>query len=156
MANGIEAAEVFPASRTSRATGTCSGSFTNPHWTYAPNMKANGIACQPGDLLICKSTNVSPAPTTSSCGGTPAGANQIMSQSLVVVIIFATGKNGALPCATCTDEAANLNGAGNVNPIFVFHSPASSAATGGEFDDQFVWITVGEFYGKLIAAGVLP
>ncbi len=29
-------------------------------------------------------------------------------------------------------------------------------AANGEFDDQFTWITMGELYGKLIAAGVLP
>jgi prepilin-type N-terminal cleavage/methylation domain-containing protein len=137
-------------------SSTCTVTPTNPHWVNATNLKANGIACQPDDLLICKSASVTPALSATSCGGTPAGANQIMGQNLVVVIIFSTGKNGALTCATCTDEAANRNGAGNVDPIFVFHPPASSAATGGEFDDQFVWITVGEFYGKLIAAGVLP
>ena len=48
--------------------------------------------------------------------------------------------------------AANLNG----DPIFVSHVPAPSGAANGEFDDQFTWITVGELYGKLIAAGVLP
>jgi len=138
------------------ASGTCTSTFVNPHFVNAANMKANGIACQPGDLLICKSTNVSPAPTTSSCGGTPAGANQIMSQSLVVVIIFSTGKNGALTCATCTDEAANLDGAGSANPIFVYHTPTPSSFATGEFDDQFIWITVGELYGRLIAGGVLP
>jgi hypothetical protein len=29
-------------------------------------------------------------------------------------------------------------------------------AANGEFDDQFTWITVGELYGRLIAAGKLP
>jgi hypothetical protein len=38
----------------------------------------------------------------------------------------------------------------------VFHPPAPGGAANGEFDDQFTWITVGELYGKLIAAGVLP
>ena len=42
------------------------------------------------------------------------------------------------------------------NATFVSHVPASSSASNGEFDDQFTWITVGELYGKLIAAGVLP
>ncbi len=39
---------------------------------------------------------------------------------------------------------------------FVFHTPTPSTAANGEFDDQFTWITAGELYGKLIAAGVLP
>ncbi len=126
-----------------------------PHFTNATNLKANGIDCQPSDLLICKSTGVAPPVSAVSCGGAPAGANQIMTQNLVVAIIFSTGKNGATGAAG-PDEAANLDGQGNVNPMFVFHTPTPSAAANGEFDDQFTWITVGELYGKLISAGVLP
>ena len=81
-------------------------------------------------------------------------------QGLVVAIVYSTGKNftSAQDAATAaaagrTDEAANLNG----DRIFVYHGPTGTdAATGGEFDDQFLWITTGEFYGRLIAAGVLP
>jgi prepilin-type N-terminal cleavage/methylation domain-containing protein len=132
------------------AAGTCAGAFTNPHWVNATNIKANGLACQPGDLLICKSaTGITPT----ACGG---AANQIMSQSLVVAIIYSTGKNGATSGGGGVDEAANLNGGGNTDPIFVHHTPTPSDAANGEFDDQFTWITVGELYGKLIAAGVLP
>ncbi|MFY9315082.1 MAG: type II secretion system protein [Burkholderiales bacterium] len=131
------------------ASGTCTGTFVNPHFVNAANMKANGIACQPGDLLVCKSAT---GITSSACG---SAANQIMSQSLVVAIFFSTGKNSASG-GTGLDEAANLNGAGNADPIFVYHTPSSSGATNGEFDDQMIWITVGELYGKLIAAGQLP
>jgi len=137
------------------AGGTCAGAFTNPHWVNAINLRNNGIACQPGDLLICKSTGVTPAISATSCGGTPAGANQIMAKNLVVAIVFSTGKNGATG-GTGADEAANLDGAGYVNPVFVFHTPTPADFANGEFDDQFTWITVGELYGKLIAAGVLP
>ena len=138
------------------ASGTCSGTFTNPHWVNAANMKANGIACQPGDLVICKSSGVTPAMSATSCGGTPAGQNQLMSQSLVVAIIFSTGKNGITSGGTGADESKNLDGAGNADPVFVYHTPTPSDFAQGEFDDQFTWITVGELYGKLIAAGVLP
>jgi prepilin-type N-terminal cleavage/methylation domain-containing protein len=133
------------------AAGTCSGTFTNPHWVSAANMKANGIACQPGDLLICKSgTGI----TSSTCGG---GTNQLMSQSLVVAIVFSTGKNTTSTSGgSGIDEAANLNGAGNADPVFVYHPPTGSDFGNGEFDDQFTWITMGELYGKLIAAGLLP
>lgn len=138
----------------------CSGSSTLPHFVNATKLKENGISCQPNDLLICKSANVAPAPSaptpsTPSCGGPTAGANQIMTKSLVVAIIFSTGKNGATG-GTGIDEAANLNGAGSTDPVFVYHTPAPSSAAAGEFDDQFIWITVGELYGKMIAAGVLP
>ena len=129
----------------------CSGSSTTPHFVNATNLKTNGISCQPSDLLICKSAT---GITATSCGG---AANQIMSQTLVTAIIFSTGKNGGTATGgTGADEAANLDGAGATNPIFVFHTPTPSTATNGEFDDQFTWISVGELYGKLISAGVLP
>ncbi len=127
----------------------CSGTSTTPHFTNATNLKQNGMSCQPSDLLICKSAT---GITATACGG---AANQIMSQDLVAAIIFSTGKNGATG-GTGTDEAANLDGAGGTNPIFVFHTPTPNTAANGEFDDQFTWITAGEFYGKLISAGVLP
>jgi type II secretory pathway pseudopilin PulG len=135
----------------------CTGTSTLPHWTYAVNMKANGISCQPGDLLICKTTDVTPAMSTTSCGGTPSGQNQLVAQNLVVVVIFSTGKNGLSTLSGAgADEAANLDGAGNVNPLFVYHTPTPSTHAQGEFDDQMVWVTVGELYGRLIAAGMLP
>lgn len=131
----------------------CSGSSTTPHFTHAANMKSNGITCQPNDLLVCKSAT---GITGTTCG---AGANQIMTQSLVAAIIFSHGKNlitaanaAAATAAGRIDEAANLDG----NRIFVSHVPASSTAANGEFDDQFTWITHGELYGRLIAAGILP
>jgi len=78
-------------------------------------------------------------------------ANQVMSQNLVGAIVFSTGKNGAIGSGGI-DEAANVNG----DQVFVWHTPAPVGAANGEFDDQMTWITVGELYGKLIAAGLLP
>lgn len=123
----------------------CSGSSTTPHFVNTVNLKNNGISCQPNDLLICKSAT---GITSTTCGG---AANQIMSQSLVVAIIYSTGKNGA-GATGGTDEAANVDG----NRVFVYHTPTPAGAANGAFDDQFVWITAGEFYGRLISAGVLP
>jgi type II secretory pathway pseudopilin PulG len=114
-------------------------------FTHAANLKFYGVSCQPDDLLVCKSTGVTPAVSATSCGGTPPGANQLMSKSLVVAIIFSIGKNGDT-FGTDADEAANLDG----NETFVFHTPTPS------FDDQFTWITVGEVYSRLIAGGALP
>lgn len=99
----------------------------------------------PSDLVVCGSAT---GVNSTSCNTAPVVTNQ----GVLVAIIFSTGKNGALTCASCTDEAAN-NG---TDQVFVYHTPTPSSATGGEFDDQFTWITVGELYGKLIAGGVLP
>lgn len=114
-------------------------------FTSTSNLKTYGISCQPNDLLVCRSAT---GITASDCGG---AANQVMTQGLLVGVVFSTGKNGAVGGAG-TDELANLNG----DRIFVFHTPTSSTATNGEFDHQMTWVTVGELYGKLIAAGVLP
>ena len=137
-----------------RATGTCG---TTPPagtiiWTHANNLKTYGMACQPDDLLICKSST---GITSSACGGV---ANQIMTQSLVVAIVFSTGKNGSINAAGAgADEQANLNGAGSADPVFVYHArQPADAVSGGEFDDQFTWITVGELMGRLVMAGRLP
>ena len=117
-----------------------------PHFTDRNNLKFQGIDCQPSDLIICRSaTGITPT----TCGGL---ANQVMTQNLVVAIVFSVGKNGSLACAPCVDEGANING----DQVFVSHTPAPTGATNGEFDDYLIWITVGELYGKLISAGVLP
>jgi hypothetical protein len=124
-----------------------------PLFTKYSNLQTYGMSCQPDDLLVCKSSS---GITSSGCGTTvPPGANQVMSQSMVVAIVLSTGKNGATG-GTGADEAANLNGGGNADPVFVYHTPAPSSAANGEFDDQLIWITVGELYNKLIGAGKLP
>lgn len=117
-----------------------------PHFTSTANLKANGITCQPADLLICRSAaGISP----SSCG---ASANSLTNQNLVVAVIVSPGKNAATARIGGGDEAANGDG----DAIFVAHPPAPQGAVGGEFDDRLTWVTVGELYGRLIAAGLLP
>lgn len=136
-----------------RLITACSGSSTTPHFVNKTNLRANGITCQPSDLLVCRSAT---GITATTCGGS---ANQVVTQDTVVAIVYSLGKNGATApdAATATaagrlDESANLNG----DRVFVHHAPNSNTAANGEFDDQMVWITAGEFYGRLIAAGVLP
>jgi type II secretory pathway pseudopilin PulG len=116
-----------------------------PHFTNRDNLKQNGIDCQPNDLVVCRQ---SPAVVTA----TVCDANtSLTNQNIVVAIVFSTGKNGATG-GTGTNEARNLDN----NALFVSRTPDPAGATGGEFDDQMTWIAVGELYGKLIAAGVLP
>ena len=122
-------------------------------YTSTANLKTYGVTCQPPDLLLCRSST---GITASSC---PTAANQLMASNLIAAIVFSPGKNygTASDAATATaagrtDEAANLDG----NASFVVHTPTSSDAANGEYDDQFTWITAGELYSRLIAAGVLP
>jgi prepilin-type N-terminal cleavage/methylation domain-containing protein len=116
-----------------------------PHFTNRDNMRFQGLDCQPSDLIVCRSAT---GITLNDCGG---AANQVMTQNLVVAIVFSTGKNGAIGSGG-VDEAANLNS----DRVFVWHTPTPTGFVNGEFDDQMSWIPVGEFYGKLISAGVLP
>jgi prepilin-type N-terminal cleavage/methylation domain-containing protein len=135
-----------------RTNTNCSGtSLPANSWTTMFTSKTllqqHGITCQPSDLLVCKSSN---GITGTDCGG---ASNQIMNQNMVAAIVFSTGKNGATPTGgTGADEAANLNG----DRVFVSHAPTPSDFAFGEFDDQFTWITIGELYGRMVSAGVLP
>jgi len=128
----------------------CAGPSTLPHFTHAANLKANGITCQPRDLLLCKSANgVSGLAGATNCG---AGANVLTNQNVVLAVVFSVGKNFASTGAAGIDEAANANG----DAVFVSRAPTPAGAVNGEFDDQLAWIAVGELYARLIAAGVLP
>jgi prepilin-type N-terminal cleavage/methylation domain-containing protein len=128
----------------------CSGSSVLPPFTSAANLKANGVTCQPRDLLVCKSASgVSGTAGATNCG---AAGNALTNQNVVVALVYSPGKNGAASGAASADEAANANG----DPVFVSHPPTPAGATNGEFDDQIGWIAVGELYARLIAAGVLP
>jgi prepilin-type N-terminal cleavage/methylation domain-containing protein len=115
-------------------------------FTNASNLKTYGISCQPNDLVVCKSAT---GTTPSSCG--PA-TNSLTNQQLVVAVVLSMGKNGAIACSTCTDQNENTDG----DPVFIYHTLTPAGATNGEFDDQMVWIPVGELYSRLIGAGVLP
>lgn len=122
----------------------CAGTSTQPHFTNAANLRTNGITCQPNDLVVCQSATVI---TATACGT----ATPVTNQNTLVTVIFSIGKNGATGAAGA-DEAANLNG----DRVFVWHTPTPVGAANGAFDDQMTWITAGELYGKLIAAGLLP
>jgi len=130
----------------SAALTGCAGSSTLPHFTSSINLKANGLTCQPNDLVVCKSAT---GITATDCGPL---ANALTNQKVVVVIVYSIGKNGSLGCATCVDETKNIDG----DRVFVSHTPTPADAPNGEFDDYLVWIAVGELYGRLISAGALP
>ena len=142
----------------SSTISSCSGTTTVPHFTNKTNLKQNGMSCLPSstELLICKSSQSTPVPAAGNCG---AADNAVTNTGTVVAIVFSPGKNflqaqtaAAATAAGKTDEAANLD----ANTVYIMHSPAPSGATGGEYDDQMVWIPVGVLYGRMASAGVLP
>lgn len=124
---------------------SCSSTVT-PFFTSSTTLKTNGISYMPGNLVVCKSAT---GATTNSCG---PSTNSLTNQNIVVAVVLSTGKNGAITCASCTDQNENTDS----DPVFVYHTLTPTGATNGEFDDQMVWIPIGELYSKMIAAGVLP
>jgi type II secretory pathway pseudopilin PulG len=124
----------------------CTGSSTVPHFTHAANLKNNNISCQPSDLIVCDQAQA---------GAACAAGIPVTNQNIVAAIAFSTGKNGqAGPQGA--NETENVDGAGNVDPVFVSRPPDPAGAAGGEFDDLLVWIPASLLYSRLIAAGVLP
>ncbi len=115
------------------------------NFTDASALKASGVAFSPGDLVVC---SVSPATVTNT---TCDAGTSLTNQNTVVAIVFSTGKNSATG-GTGKNEARNLD----ANALFVSRPPDPATATGGEFDDQVLWLSVGTLYSKLVAAGVLP
>ena len=130
----------------SNALTGCIGPSSLPHFTSAANLKANGVSCRPNDLDICVSAQ---GTTATSCA---VSANRAVSTETAAIVVFSTGRNGALPSAHGADETANLD----ANPVFVSRAPSGPEAAGGTFDDLVVWVPVGILYARLIAAGALP
>lgn len=129
----------------SSTTPTCTPAATaSAHFTTALSLRTNGITCQPNDLVVCRSAT---GINATSCNT----ATPVTNQNILVAIIFSIGKNGVTGSGGI-DEAANVNG----DQVFVWHTPTPAGAANGEFDDQMTWITVGELYGKLVSAGLLP
>lgn len=118
---------------------------TLPHFTLTANLKANGLSCRPNDIVVCGSSS---GISGTSCNTAPSVTNQ----QTVALMVFSTGKNGAIASAYGADEAANLNG----DAVFVSRTPSGSDAANGAYDDIMLWVPVGVLYSRLISAGVLP
>ena len=100
------------------------------HFTNAGNLRLNGVSCRPADLDIC---------TTAAC------AARVASQSTVAVIVWSSGKNGAL-APNAGDEAENTDN----DARFVLRPPSPN------FDDIVLIVPAGVVHARLLTAGVLP
>jgi type II secretory pathway pseudopilin PulG len=130
----------------SNALTGCIGPSALPHFTSAANLKANGVSCRPNDIDICVSAQ---GATSGSCA---SSANRAVSTETAALVVFSTGRNGAVASAQGADELANLD----ANPVFVHRSPSGPESSAGAYDDIVVWVPVGILYARLIEAGVLP
>jgi len=122
----------------------CTGTPTAaPFFTSQANLKTNGVSCRPNDIDIC-----APVDTATVC----TAANRVVSTETVVLVVFSTGKNGAIASSHGPHESANTDG----NSTFISRTPSPSGATTGAFDDIVVWLPASVLYSRLISAGVLP
>lgn len=124
----------------------CTGTATTPHFTSKANLNANGVSCQPSDLDICTTATGS---TSTQCA---SAAVRLVTMNTVAIVIFSTGKNGAIASAHGSDEAENIDG----DRVFVSRVFGGPNTGGGAYDDQVLIVPVGVLYSRLIAAGVLP
>lgn len=111
----------------------------------------SGISLNP-DLRVCPtSTGLTTAtPGSADCAGNASTNN-------AVAVIYSLGKNSATGGAG-GDEAHNPNPQTPITAdrAFVFHEPAASVATNGEFDDIVTWLSPNILYNRMVAAGKLP
>jgi len=138
---------------------TSSGAQPN-HFTNAANLKTNGITTTPTDLLVCAASTVAGFNAATPTCGPAASLNAVTNQNVVAAVVWSQGKNWATMPGGNVDEQINnkqrLPAPLNNNPTFVWHDQRPQGAVGGEYDDLMLWIPVGKFYGRMIAAGVLP
>jgi prepilin-type N-terminal cleavage/methylation domain-containing protein len=136
---------------------TSSGAQPN-HFTTAANLKLNGIATTPTDLLVCASSLAAGFnAATPTCG---AAGNIVTNQNVVAAVVWSHGKDYTSMTPGNLDEQVNdkhrLPAAAQNNPTFIWHELRPVNAVGGEYDDLLLWIPVGQLYGRMIAAGQLP
>lgn len=127
------------------AVTTCADTATTVHFTFATKLKSNGITCAPRDLIVCNVTQ------TIAAGNACSSGTAVTNRYTVVAVVFSTGKNGARG-PQGGNETENVDG----DHVFVYRTPDPTGAAAGEFDDLVTWIPVGQFYGRLISAGMLP
>lgn len=138
-----------------QATSLTTNCGAQPGFTNTANLKSNNVSCVPQSLVVCsatQNTNSAVAPPTCGTYGASGDARPVTNQGTVVAVLIATGKNTTTPTTGNVDEQENTDNDG----VFVWHEPRPTAATGGEYDDQMVWLPIGTLYERLIAAGVLP
>lgn len=79
----------------------------------------------------------------------------------VPALIVSHGKNGSgavnssgggNPAPTGASEIQNTNG----DTTFISNAPVGAGGTGGEFDDQLVWLSRNVLFNRMIQAGRLP
>lgn len=111
-------------------------------FTMTGGMATTTMSVLAPDLRVCvTATGIN----ATSCGTATSLTNN------AVVVVYSLGKNAAIG-GVGQDEAANLNG----DAVFISHTPTSTAAANGEFDDLVSWLSPNILFNRMVAAGRLP
>ncbi len=130
-------------------------------FTTTNGMSIIGISNLAPDLQICSTANgISGTPP--SCSSGPPGTS--LTSTGVPAVIYSTGLNmKGMPGSaggtggTGTDEAHNPNpNSANNDRVFISHGLSSANESGGEFDDQVIWLSPNILFNRMIQAGRLP
>jgi prepilin-type N-terminal cleavage/methylation domain-containing protein len=122
--------------------------FTKSHVANNPTASWN-LDTTPGDLVVCSAGSAGIQSPGTGC----AAGSTVTNQGIVVLVLYSTGKSGALgPPAANSNAVENLDG----DVLFVYRPPDPPGAPGGEFDHMLVWLPVSVLYSRMIAAGLLP
>lgn len=114
-------------------------------FTTTSGMSTTGISNLSPDLIVCSSASSS----SSSCS-----VSNTTLTTTAPAVIYSTG----LKLLDGNDEDENQNTSGSETPdrVFVSHTPTSSGASNGEFDDLVVWLSSNVLINRMVTAGKLP
>lgn len=167
----------FIPAKTLAITGTDSAGYLPDSWgnpihyavttsnsyafTTSNGMSSIGVSSLASDLQVCSTaTGISGSPP--SCASGPPSTS--LTSNGVPAIIYSTGMNmKGMPGSaggtggTGTDEAHNPNpNSANNDRVFISHGLSSANESGGEFDDQVIWLSANILFNRMIQAGRLP
>lgn len=162
----------FLPSATLALSGTDSSGFALDSWgnriRYAVTTSNNnaftknngintlGISSLTPDLQVCSTSNGVTGSPPSCASGPPSTS---LASNGVPSVIYSLGFNGKPggTGGTSGDEAENPNPKSADNDrLFISHSLSSANESGGEFDDQVIWLSQYVLYNRMVQAGKLP
>jgi prepilin-type N-terminal cleavage/methylation domain-containing protein len=137
------------------AVGCPAAAVAHP-FTKAGGMKEAGMNC----LANYNSDTVVPPKTLLTvCSSTPASTQPFCTTTKLTItapfVVISLGKNAPTGGLVTTDEGFNSGTRGN-GTVFVSHTPTTSAAPGGEFDDLVTWTSLNTLFARMVQAGKLP
>lgn len=134
-------------------------SLNSNAFTTTNGMSSTGISSLTPDLQVCSTAAGISGSPPSCANGTSLTSNG------VPAVIYSTGINmKGMPGSaggtggTSADEVQNPNPNSMVTSdrVFISHGLYSANESGGEFDDQLIWLSPNILFNRMVQAGKLP